>query len=229
MSAPDEPDTMAGELALGVLEGEERAAALRRMLSDPAFAREVEQWRTQFATLLDHVPDVAPSEGFERRIHAAVGSSGIGKWRAATGALALVAAALLAILIVRPANVAAPVPAPAQTIVAIAPLVAALGPAGKGATIAAAYDATSHEIRLSPLIDTPAAHAAELWAIGGDGVPHSLGLLDARNPTHLLIAASGTQRLTPGVALAISIEPAGGSPTGLPTGPVILSGKLLAT
>ena len=31
-----------------------------------------------------------------------------------------------------------------------------------------------------------------------------------------------------GVTLAISVEPLGGSPTGKPTGPVILSGKLQA-
>ena len=32
------PDTAAAELALGLLEGEERADALRRMLAEPAFA-----------------------------------------------------------------------------------------------------------------------------------------------------------------------------------------------
>jgi anti-sigma-K factor RskA len=30
--------------------------------------------------------------------------------------------------------------------------------------------------------------------------------------------------VTPGAALAISLEPAGGSPTGLPTGPVLYQG-----
>ena len=34
--------------------------------------------------------------------------------------------------------------------------------------------------------------------------------------------------LKPGVILAISIEPTGGSPTGAPTGPVIATGKLSA-
>jgi len=33
-------------------------------------------------------------------------------------------------------------------------------------------------------------------------------------------------RMTPDTALAVSMEPPGGSPTGQPTGPVIASGKL---
>ena len=41
----------AGELALGVLDGEERAAALRQVIADPAFAREVDQWRSRLAGL----------------------------------------------------------------------------------------------------------------------------------------------------------------------------------
>ena len=35
-----EADVAAAELALGVLDGEERAAALRRVLAEPDFARE---------------------------------------------------------------------------------------------------------------------------------------------------------------------------------------------
>ena len=34
------------------------------------------------------------------------------------------------------------------------------------------------------------------------------------------------RRLTPDASLAVSLEPPGGSPTGLPTGPVVALGKL---
>lgn len=226
MTAPEEdgPDMTAGELALGVLEGEERTAALRRVLSDPYFAREVERWRTYFASLLDEVPDVVPSAAVGRRIEESVAATPrVGVWRAATAAMTLIAATLLAVLILRP-QPAPPAPAPA---VRSEPLIAALAPGGKGVTVAAAYDAATREVRLSPLSDAPAAHAAELWTIGKDGVPHSLGLLSARDPSRIVIAESAAARLAPGVALAISIEPPGGSPTGLPTGPVVASGKLL--
>ena len=49
----------AAELALGLLEGDERAAALRRVLADPAFAREVEDWRNRMAGLFDDYREVA--------------------------------------------------------------------------------------------------------------------------------------------------------------------------
>jgi anti-sigma-K factor RskA len=51
------------------------------------------------------------------------------------------------------------------------------------------------------------------------------------------MAAAGTARLqfppelVPALAnatLAVSLEPAGGSPTGLPTGPVLYSGRVVA-
>jgi anti-sigma-K factor RskA len=43
--------------------------------------------------------------------------------------------------------------------------------------------------------------------------------------THLPAAAL----MAAGATLAISVEPKGGSPTGQPTGPVILSGKITLT
>jgi hypothetical protein len=50
---------------------------------------------------------------------------------------------------------------------------------------------------------------------------HSAGSTDqARDPVDL------AGRITPDAALAVSLEPPGGSPTGLPTGPVIAAGKL---
>ena len=42
------------------------------------------------------------------------------------------------------------------------------------------------------------------------------------------IPAEAARVMGAGVTLAISVEPLGGSPTGKPTGPVILSGKLQA-
>jgi len=61
-------DMAAAELALGVLEGEERADALRRVLADPEFARDVDRWRDHFAVLFDHWPDAAAPPRVERRV-----------------------------------------------------------------------------------------------------------------------------------------------------------------
>lgn len=68
----------------------------------------------------------------------------------------------------------------------------------------------------------------ELWILRGNEPPLSLGLLSL-NPGSIettispdLIAALSTSG-----QLAISLEPAGGSPTGLPTGPVVYQAALV--
>lgn len=67
------------------------------------------------------------------------------------------------------------------------------------------------------------AHDYELWAIAG-GPPRPIGVLPRG---HGLIIPAGS--LSPGVVLAVSLEPRGGSPTGLPTGPVLSQGRLLGS
>lgn len=64
----------------------------------------------------------------------------------------------------------------------------------------------------------------QLWAIAG-GPPKPLGLVSATPGHRLLVPASA---VAAGAVLAVSLEPEGGSPTGLPTGPVLFQGKVLA-
>ena len=70
-----EPDTDAAELALGVLDGAERAGALRRMIGEPDFAREVERWRDHFALLFAGVAEVRAPDGLFEKIEARIGGS----------------------------------------------------------------------------------------------------------------------------------------------------------
>ena len=74
MTAPDNRDdrALAGEFALGLLEGEELAAAERRLASDAAFAREVEFWRARFAAFDDATPQQAAGDDLWRKIEAGV-------------------------------------------------------------------------------------------------------------------------------------------------------------
>lgn len=81
--------------------------------------------------------------------------------------------------------------------------------------------------RLRALADSPYAigpdAAHELWALAGDGsAPVSLGLLPQRGA--VIRTLTPAQRAAFAVArqLAVSREPAGGSPTGAPTGPVLI-------
>jgi anti-sigma-K factor RskA len=69
----------------------------------------------------------------------------------------------------------------------------------------------------------------ELWGLPKEpgGAPRSLGLLPQREKTSIKLAAAADQTLSDFPALAVSLEPAGGSKTGLPTGPVLYSGPCL--
>lgn len=241
--APDtgmaEPDMAAAELALGVLAGEERALAVRRVLAEPGFARSVEQWRGHLAQLFDLWPAIEPRDIFariERSLDAPVASLAVLPRPAASklwpglAALSSVAAAgLLVVLVTRPVPTP-PAPAPRPTVATIAPtaspvLVAAIAP-DKGATVTAVYDPAGGALRLTEAALADANRTAQLWVIAGDGVPHSLGLLPAHGASRFTVPAGDRARLAAGALLAVSLEPVGGSPTGLPTGPVVAKGAL---
>jgi anti-sigma-K factor RskA len=71
--------------------------------------------------------------------------------------------------------------------------------------------------------------ALELWMLPDQGNPRSLGLVSAVAPggiARIALPATAEQVLKDIPALAVSLEPAGGSPTGLPTGPVLYSGPV---
>jgi anti-sigma-K factor RskA len=65
----------------------------------------------------------------------------------------------------------------------------------------------------------------ELWVLPAKGVNHgnpvSLGLLPISGEQHRVLTAAQRAALSGAKNLAVSLEPAGGSPTGLPTGPVL--------
>jgi anti-sigma-K factor RskA len=106
--------------------------------------------------------------------------------------------------------------------------IAQLSGPGDSARLSAALsaDRTTLELRASrPVIAGP-AQSYELWLIPAEGgAPVSLavlGSLDAK----LTLPAQQAARLTRGAKLAVSVEPAGGSPTGAPTGPVLFAGAI---
>ncbi|MEM7765733.1 MAG: anti-sigma factor [Pseudomonadota bacterium] len=69
----------------------------------------------------------------------------------------------------------------------------------------------------------------ELWVLPADRDPQSLGLLRvAPGRVERTLAPALLSVIEQSATLAISIEPAGGSPTGLPTGPVIHQASLIS-
>ena len=224
----DDPDVSAAELALGLIDGAERAAALRRLLAEPAFAREVEQWREHFATLFASIPEVAPPAEVEQRVVARLDHPSRlaprpspGLWRPLAIASSI-AASLFGVLLVRPEPVAPPVIAPRAT---PALLVAAFTIEGFDKPVVATYDIARATLRMPAPMPIPAGRDAQLWAIVGDGAPQPLGLFHQVGDT-VVAEAEAPVPYAPGTTFAISIEPLGGSPTGAPTGPVVGSGTL---
>lgn len=235
-----EADASAAELALGLLEGDERAAALRRVIADPDFARDVEHWRARFASLAGGSPDVAPpADGWQRLEQAiaappppapvAIPVARPGLWRPWAITASALAAGLALVLVVR-APPLTPPPAPPPIVVAqarppvlVAPIVAAKA----GATIAAVYDPAAGQLKLGPATLADAAHSAELWVIPADGTPRSLGLLANGGETVLRVAPGNRAHFADGATLAVTVEPVGGSPSGKPTGPIVASGALI--
>ncbi|WP_294327192.1 anti-sigma factor [uncultured Sphingomonas sp.] len=219
-----EDQALAGELALGLLDGEERAQALRRTLSDPDFAREVEWWRAHFATMLAEVRPVPAPQGLIDNI----GAPSLPKPRnrlrlVVPAALTAVAAAAL-FMIPRPTPTVLP---PVDRSPAVTLLAALQSSDGAGTPISAIVDRGAGQIRVVATGIAPAGKAAQLWVIR-DGVPRSLGLLSDRGTTRLALPVTEREALQAGLVLAISIEPLGGSPQATPTGPVVASGPLTA-
>jgi anti-sigma-K factor RskA len=74
-----------------------------------------------------------------------------------------------------------------------------------------------------------AGKAFELWMLpGGSAPPRSLGLLPvAHQVLHARLPRATMSMLPATTVLAVSLEPSGGSPTGLPGGPVLYQAPLL--
>ena len=68
----------------------------------------------------------------------------------------------------------------------------------------------------------------ELWAIPADGKPISLGVIPAGGKGKVELNEAQKALIGKPIALAVSLEPKGGSPTGQPTGPVLYQGALAA-
>lgn len=71
--------------------------------------------------------------------------------------------------------------------------------------------------------------AFELWMLpGGNAAPRSLGLLPTNSQAlQAKLSSDVISTLQKTAVLAVSLEPAGGSPTGLPTGPVLYQAPIL--
>lgn len=95
------------------------------------------------------------------------------------------------------------------------------------------FDMDSGQLKARALNDiaVEAGRAFELWVLPESGNPRSLGLLPVSGAAGAevdnSIPLALIELLRTANGLAVSIEPEGGSPTGLPTGPVVYQSSLL--
>lgn len=196
-------DAMAAEYVLGVQDLAERARVEARMKYDAAFAALIDAWQNRLSGLNDFYAEV-PAPNLMPQIEARLFPVAAKPQRSWFGWLAG-AAALAAVVVF----FALPQPQ--------APLLATI------AADSQAADALSYEARYEDGTLTvtrvagslaPAGQVYELWIIAPDTAPLSLGLLaDA--------SLSVTTPAPKGWTLAITLEPAGGAPGGIPSGPVV--------
>ncbi|MGD2133903.1 MAG: anti-sigma factor [Maricaulaceae bacterium] len=229
--SPD--DELAAEYVLGVQSAADRRSVERRIETDTAFADLVDAWVVRLAPL-ERGPERAPPRALKAKLQAAlfgaaaprqggffsaIGDS-VAFWRLVAGAFILIAVVSTGFALRGPQNLETTPPSR---------LVAALQPSDAPAALIADIDAQTGALVLSgdlrALVD-PADRAAELWVIGEDQTPRSLGLIAFSGESAVAPAGDLAALLTPGSALAVSLEPPGGSPTGLPTGPVIAVGVI---
>lgn len=216
-------DALAAELALGLAEGGDRAAALRLCLSDPAFAANVEAWSLRLSPLLDAIPPAEPPEHVWNAIAARTDSSRhvtaerqLRLWRGGALVSGAIAAGLALFVAVRPADVQRPTP------MAVSQMAGADGTV----TMAIAYDPSQGVLRLSPTSLESGTKSPELWVIPEDGVPRSLGIIGTKG-RELAVDAAFAKFLKSGVTMAITMEDAASAPHKAPTSPPVLTGKII--
>jgi anti-sigma-K factor RskA len=93
-------------------------------------------------------------------------------------------------------------------------------------TAALAPDRRVLQLKSATALAAARGTSFEVWVLpAGGGAPRSLGVLEQLDG-ELRLAAERAALLGAGAKLAISLEPVGGSPTGAPTGPVVLFGDV---
>lgn len=224
-------DQLAAEYVLGVLSAAERQEASYRFDTDPVFAQLVDEWEVRLSPLADTYPAAEPPQSakaaIDRRLFAPASTAPaaaprVGVWSSLAFWRGLAAAAVAALAL----YVAVPlVNPPAEQYPTR--LIASLATDGSDVKYLAVYDGARHAIDLSHVAGERAAGKDfELWMIEGKNPPVSMGVIPTGSTVHVSVPPPGREKLAQGAVLAVSLEPAGGSPTGQPTGPVVAAGDL---
>lgn len=250
MTDPDAPEVidpvvLAGEYALGLLEGTELGDAKRRLLADPGFAGLVAWWEDHFAGLHDVQDDAAlaapPIElwsAIDQQIEGALQNGSVtplpapspaGRgWNiAALASAAALAGVALLLYVGMPSLTPGEPVAPAQM---QAQLIAQMSGGEGGPALTTRIDPTSRMIALKSAgmgVKLAANMAPELWVIPAGGAPHSLGMVPMNGTHERELTSAEAAMIVEGATLAITYEPRDGAPHRAPSSAPVMAAALV--
>lgn len=237
-----ERSVRAGEYVLGTLSPEHREAFERELQQDRALLAEVYFWQDRLQNLTSRVPPSEPSAELwptiermlalpARAAHAmrdgaVAPAANDAVWRQLRrwqwiGSCAVAASAVLA-TVLGLKMLAPPTEQPARYLA----LLQAPEDRSTGWIVEVTRGDRVRLIPVGPTSPVPAGKALQFWTKPqGAAAPTSLGLIGAGHITELpatRLPAVGEKQL-----FELTLEPAGGSPVGRPTGPVLFVGRTL--
>lgn len=232
MSERDDIDALAAEYVLGTLDAGERASVAARRQREAALDAAIMDWERRLHPLTEAIAEVQPPRGLLARIEARISGGGasaqvlalnrqVSFWRRSAMAASALAASLVIALGVREL---APPDKPKT-------LVAVLQKDAQSPAFLVSVDIDNKLMTVRPVAaHREAGKSHELWIIHDSlGAPRSLGVIDDERAMTRPTLAAYKRDVIESATLAVSLEPAGGSPTGAPTGPVVFAGKMIET
>jgi anti-sigma-K factor RskA len=227
-------DALAAEYALGTLQGSARRRFERSLKDDPRLRRLVVEWQSRLAPLDALAEPVQPParvwNAIRDRIQLVSGRRSAAPGRGFWASLTLwrgvaVVSALATIVLAVSLITLAPTKHPQQMMVVVmadeksTPGMTVSWPMQQQGEVKIRIRVMGHETM------TP-DQAWELWMVpGGDQKPVSLGLINTNVEQELVVPSHLMPAMNQAWGLAMSVEPAGGSPTGLPTGRMMFKGQ----
>lgn len=235
MTELDDIDGLAAEYVLGTLSREERQTVAERRAADKALDRAIEAWERRLSPLVETVAPVAPSPNLYNKIRAQIGLSQhvvslkarehalarrANRWRNAFAGATALAASLAGVIVYRDAVV----PKEATQYVAV------LNAGSDMPAFLLTVD-TKTNMCVITAVNPPqqSDKTYQVWMVSDKmPKPKSLGMVNKPGEMQTMPMQAGPEMdLFMNASFAVSVEPMGGSPTGLPTGPVLFSGKLV--
>lgn len=254
---PELRDRLAADYALGTLRGPARRRFERLMSDNGSLRDLVEDWELKLNLMAEAAPAMEPPAQLWERIARQIGPEpapshepwlgrlwrSLGFWRG-VGAVAAAAAAALALHVaVQPPGVApeqiaalaerlAGIESRLNTVAPTPSHVAVLLDKYQRPMMTADLNLADGRLVLRLNLTPPrdfAGKMLEVWLLPAGGTPRSLGLFPSERSgttTALILTPEIAAALTSS-ALAVSLEPTGGSSTGAPSGPVLFSGAVM--